>query len=118
MKNNLDLAAKIALGGSPKRSFWLGAVAKRKDGAIVVSTNEKVQKPTPTAHAEARVLRKAGKGATLWVGRVMRSDHSWAMAKPCKKCQALIRSMGVVKVYYTISPGNFGVWYPQKDKIA
>lgn len=115
MKSMIELAAKVAQSGNPDRNFRLGCVAQRKDGAIVFSTNEKTQKPNPCAHAEARVLRKAGYGATLWVARIT-SNGSLTMAKPCPKCQAKIRSYGVKKVIYSIAPGEFGTWYPGKTK--
>ena len=111
----LELAARAALGGDNNRNFQLGCVAVRKDGAIVVSTNEMTRVPQPKGHAESRALRKAGHGATLYVARVTRLNEL-AMAKPCPRCQALIRSFGVVKVYYTIDQENIGIWYPQKDK--
>lgn len=112
----LELAARVAMGGSQERNFRLGCVAKRSDGAVVFSTNERTRAPNPNAHAEARVLKKTDFGSTLWVARVNK-DGSWSMARPCSKCQARIRNRGVKKVYYTISPGEYGVWYPQEGKI-
>ena len=111
-KARLIEAAKIAEGGDLKRKFRLGCVAKRRDGAIVSSTNSALQVPHHEFHAEARVLKKAGHGATLWVARIRRSNGEWTMAKPCSSCQNLIRSMKVKKVYYTISSNEFGTWYP------
>lgn len=104
------------MGSKESRNFTLGCIAKRRDGAMVFSSNGKTKIPAPSAHAEARVLRKAGRGATIWVSRVLH-DGAWALAKPCKKCQALIRSYGVERVYYTIGPGEWGIWNPQANKV-
>src|SRR5690554_3819666 len=111
MKYMLELAARVALSGRDNRNFKLGCVARRKDGAIVYSVNELIRFPTPSAHAEARVLKKSGRGATLWVARITK-DSTWTIARPCARCQAKIRNMNVQKVYYTIAPNEFGVWYP------
>lgn len=116
MKNMLELAARVAKGGNQDRNFRLGCVAIRKDGAIVMSTNEKTQVPNPSAHAEARALRKAGYGSTLYVARIT-AEGELTMAKPCPRCQAKIRSYGVKKVIYSIAPGEFGIWYPEKQKV-
>lgn len=106
----LEKAAMVAITGSRSRDYWLGAVAKRKDGAVVSATNLNTQLPKPSAHAEARVLRKADWGSILYVARILRQTGEWAMARPCVHCQALIRHRGVKKVYYTIGPNEYGVW--------
>lgn len=105
----LELAAKLAAGGSQDRHYRFAALIKRNDGAIVVSHNSLTKIPEPLAHAEARVLRKADIGSTLYVARILR-DNSWALAKPCSRCQALIRAKGVIRVYYTIGPDEWGTW--------
>ena len=105
-------AAKMALETKQQdKNFLLGCIALRKDGAFVRSTNSTVRVPNLNAHAESRVLRKAGHGAILWVARVLR-DGSWALAKPCGGCRLLIRNRGVKKVYYTNGPNEYGVWNP------
>lgn len=116
----LEVAAKIALGSDNEnlhhnRQFLIGSLAERSDGAIVISHNITAQEPTPSAHAEARVLRKADAGCVLYVARVTR-DGVWAMSKPCMNCQKLIRSRRVNKVYYTIAPGHYGVWKVKSDE--
>lgn len=115
MKDMLNMAAKFAQGGQD-RNYRLGCIAERTDGAIVISRNERTEKPNPSAHAEVRALRKAGKGSTLYVARVNRSKD-WTFARPCPRCQAYICSKEVHKVYYTISPGEFGVWYPGRTEL-
>lgn len=108
----LSDAAKLAANTKQQgKQFLLGCIAERKDGALVKSTNSKVKVPEASAHAEARSLRKAGFGATLWVARVLK-DGSWAMAKPCKNCETLIRNKGVKKVYYTTGPNSWESWEP------
>ena len=114
----LNLAAKIAASSrSPliKKDYLLAAIVKRKDGALVSSTNGLTVTPQPSAHAEARVLRMADFGATLYVVRILRNGE-WAMAKPCSKCQAYIRSKGIVRVYYSIGKDEYGVWDVSKTK--
>lgn len=94
-----------------KKNYHLGCVLRRSDGALVCSKNERTKVPQPYAHAEVRAIMKADKGSILYIARVTK-DNSWAMAKPCLKCQVSIRSRKIKKVYYTIGPGEFGVWYP------
>lgn len=114
MEKNLLWAARIATAyKNHDKNFLLGCVALRKDGAYVYSVNETVvQEKTPSAHAEARALRKAGNGAILWVARVLKDGKTWALAKPCKTCSSLIENKKVQKVYYTIGPNEYGVWIP------
>lgn len=116
----LELAAAIAKGGkssvaNKKKNYLIAAIAQRTDGAIVISQNSQTKEPEPNAHAEVRVLKKADIGCTLYVARVLR-DGTWAMAKPCNKCQTRIRNRGVKRVYYTIGPDEWGVWDVNKEK--
>jgi tRNA(Arg) A34 adenosine deaminase TadA len=105
----LNLAARIAAGATwQEKHFLLGAVAIRQDGAIVVASNLRTQDRLHSAHAEYRVLKKAGTNATLYVARIDRQGQ-WAMAKPCIKCQSLIKNKKVKCIYYTISPNEYGV---------
>jgi tRNA(Arg) A34 adenosine deaminase TadA len=105
----LDLAVRIAKGGSEYRNYLIGCVGLRTDGAIVVAPNSWTKDPEPAAHAEARTVKKSNKGSTLYVARVHRSGD-WACAKPCVKCQALIRNKEVKRVFYTISNNEYSVW--------
>lgn len=87
------------------RKAFLGAVAIRRDGVLVYSRNSSLQDPDkrfPHAHAERRLMRKSGYGATVYVSRVLRDGHL-ALAKPCGYCMAALRAYGVEMVYYTIS---------------
>jgi cytidine deaminase len=96
----INLAASRAVTGPIDRRFYVGAVAIRKDGAIVTARNELVEIPTYPGHAEARLMRKAGYGAIVFVARVLRNGDL-ALAKPCPRCQSVMRNHGVKKVYYT-----------------
>lgn len=78
----------------------IGAVAVRKDGVIVTARNSHVFMPMHAAHAERKVMRKAGYGATVYIARVC-FDGSISMAKPCPACEALLRNKRVKKVFYT-----------------
>ena len=118
----LQMAGKVALPRrhNDMRTFWLGAVAVRRDGAIVKSPNGPVNnleryrtskhyKKCIAAHAEARVLRKAGRGAVIFVARVQRESGRFTIAKPCDNCQTMLRSYGVKKVYYTVDNDSYDV---------
>jgi tRNA(Arg) A34 adenosine deaminase TadA len=107
----LRLAAEIAVSsGDEARSFVLGAVAVRnRDGVIVRSTNGSAYFPYGPAHAEARVLKKAGKHAVIYVARVSRRDGKLTMSRPCSGCQELMKSLKVRKCFYTISENEYGI---------
>lgn len=104
-------AAQIAIGND-YRNVWIGALAIRKDGTIVKSKNGPARlnqnKIIGDAHAEARLLRKAGTGSEIYVVRVRRGDGSYGLAKPCGRCMARLRAHKTTKVYYTISNEEWG----------
>jgi len=105
----LTQAASLAKANSEFKNYSIACIALRQDGVFVQSYNGSTKLPMPAAHAEAKVLKKAGRGAILFVARVT-ADGEWALSKPCKNCSSLIRSKLVERVYYTIAPGEFGVW--------
>ena len=105
IEKRLNEAADYALRGS-HRSFYLGAMALRKDGATVFARNAFSTSPTPNAHAEFRLCRKLDVGSIVYVARII--DSGWAMSKPCNSCMFQLKAFGVKKVYYTISPGEYG----------
>ncbi len=90
------------------RAYVLGAVALRADGTLVSSRNGSCQHPTPSTHAEARVLRKAGAMATVYVARI-KKDGTVGCARPCPHCLAALINRGAIRCYYTISDSEFGV---------
>jgi tRNA(Arg) A34 adenosine deaminase TadA len=112
--NYLNLAARIAKSHSfgLSKHFLFGAICVRRDGAIVTSYNIRTKNPGISAHAEARCLRKAGYGSTLYIVRIDRAGN-WCMAKPCAGCASLIRNRGVRKVFYTVSEKIYAVWNVQ-----
>lgn len=103
----LKIAGKIAAKGQ-KRSFSLGAVARRKDGVIVQSFNGPTRFPEKGAHAEQRLSKKVDVGSVVYVARILQSDGSFAMAKPCDSCMRALISRGVKRVYWTVAPNEFG----------
>lgn len=129
MLHLLHQAAEVALPSSDidYRDYWLGAVGVREDGVIVSAKNGAASFRTtiksyqllPTSHAEGRVLRKLGKGGTIFVARVSKKDRCWAMARACSICQVQLKAAKVKRVYYTIDSNHYGVWFPHNntDKI-
>jgi len=99
--NFVKLAADVATHTDDCRAYKIGAVAVRRDGVIVTAANIPSQHQMLACHAEARVLRKAGKGSTLYVARVM-PGGSYGLARPCSGCAGLIRAKKVAKVFYTL----------------
>ncbi len=111
----LEVAGQVAdITSQTNRKAFIGAVAIRRDGALVKSPNGvtiRPDGPSPSSHAEARVLRKSGHGATVYVARV-KKDGSLAMAKPCSKCMAALKAMGVEMVYWTINNNEWEGFKP------
>lgn len=104
-----EIAAEQAFSKKDRRSFYLGAVGIRSDGAIVSACNGPTSEPERKAHAEYRLAKKLDPGSIVFVCRLLRKDRSFAIAKPCHSCTKMLVSRGVSKVYYTIAPGEYGV---------
>lgn len=120
----LKQAGKIALPtvDDDPRNFWLGCIGIRNDGVRVYGRNGAVFSTTvdnyqlmPNSHAEGRVLRKLGKGGIIYVSRIAKKERQFAMARPCGMCQTRLKSQGIERVYYTINPNQYGIWFPQED---
>lgn len=66
-----------------------------------------------TVHAEVDTLinvsKEIARKSDLYVVRVRRKDHKFAMAKPCKMCEKIIKKMGVKRIIYTINDNEFGI---------
>lgn len=92
-----------------RKSYLLGAVAIRQDGAVVTSINGTDKFPNPMCHAEQRVIRKAGHGATVFVARISRDKKHFKLAMPCPSCVAALRNCKVKKVYYSVDDGIYGM---------
>ncbi len=116
------LCAEVAssAGTHDKRSFLLGAVAVRSDGAIVRSPNgaafstagHKEFRILPSSHAECRALKKAGSGSILFVARLLKLNDTFALARPCWLCRIHLAAYKTKLVYYTINEHLYGTWNP------
>ena len=105
----LSLAAAYAKQTAPDiRNFRLGAIGIRGDGAAVFARNGTGIAPTPNVHAEARLCRKLDLNANVYVARILHAGDKWAMAKPCPACLTRLAAKDVKRIFYTISPGEFG----------
>jgi diaminohydroxyphosphoribosylaminopyrimidine deaminase/5-amino-6-(5-phosphoribosylamino)uracil reductase len=99
----IELALKQAL----KSDMWhrLGAVVVQSGRIMGLGANL----CSGRKHAEARALSKNWaselKGATLYVARATRCQRH-GIARPCKKCQLLIKAMGIDTVYFTTDDVN------------
>jgi deoxycytidylate deaminase len=102
-------AADVATGRSDIRTFLLGAVGVRGDGALVRARNESTARPEKTAHAEARLAKRLNAGSTVYVVRVSRLDGGYCLSRPCENCMRLLQNRGVKTIFYTISPSEYGV---------
>jgi deoxycytidylate deaminase len=105
-------AAKVA--GNSGYLFQLGAVVVKghnvlSSGYNSVNTHTKVNNFPSSRHAEMDAILKVMKqhdglqklaGAKLYVTRITKTGRT-AMAKPCKKCLALAKAVGIKKIYYT-----------------
>jgi len=105
----LEIAAKLASKGSDKRSYYLGAVGARSDGAIVSSVNIPTRDKEPNAHAEYRLSKKLDNGSTVYVARILKATGDFKMSRPCSSCMIAMKNAGVTRVYYTIAPNEFGI---------
>lgn len=105
------------------RSFLLGAVGIRDDGAKVSAKNGATQYSTfiedfrknVHSHAEGRLLRKLGRNGIIYVARVAKLDGGLAMARPCGLCRHRIKSSGVKKVFYSIDNNHYGIYFVEAD---
>jgi tRNA(Arg) A34 adenosine deaminase TadA len=103
----LNLAGEIAIKRSDLRTFKLGAVGVRADGALVYARNESCEVPNRRAHAEYRLTKKLDCGAVVYVSRI-KADGSFGLARPCPSCLKCMISKRVSKVHYSISNDEFG----------
>lgn len=80
--------------------FRVVAIAIRRDGTIVTAVNGVTPTPERACHAEVRVLRKAGVGATVYVLRYTKAG-AITMAKPCPACELALKSKKAREVVYS-----------------
>ncbi len=104
-----QLAATFSLKSKDRRTYILGASAKRGDGVIVVARNEPVRSPIASAHAEARLSKKLDYGATVFVVRIVYPwiNPEFRLAKPCDACFRQLRLKMVKRIYYTTGPSSW-----------
>lgn len=115
----LRLAAEVAKHCRSKKTYRVGAVAVRnRDNVIVKAFNGMTIAPCGSAHAEARVLRKAGLEATLYVARVTRKDGTLVLARPCDKCFQLLKGYRIKRCVYSISENSYGVIEYRNNKFV
>lgn len=109
MPSELWMAAERALGsGKDFRRHRVGCVVRRHDGVLVSSKNGSTQEHRmPSGHAEARCAKKADKYSVAYVARV-RKDGTIGCARPCASCRVQLRSRGVMDVFFTIGPSQWG----------
>ncbi len=101
--------------------FRVGAIIARK-GNILARARNLGRKSHPVQaqmypdrahkglHAEVAVLRGLRsydvQGYDLFVCRIL-IDGSYALAKPCDKCQEYLKKFDLRKIYYTVDGGGF-----------
>jgi tRNA(Arg) A34 adenosine deaminase TadA len=105
------MAAIIAQQGDAKnaqRRYPMGAVGIRNDGVVVGASNLCCTYKCPEAHAEYRTTKMLTPNSTVFVIRLNKAGD-WMLAKPCNSCRRFMKNKGVIKVYYTISNGEYGV---------
>ena len=107
-ENMLRIAAEVAKLEKRGRTFLLGAVAYRKDGALIASPNGFPIIPNALSHAEARLCRKIDSADTVYIARVSRENGTWQMAKPCMQCVIFMRAKKIKRAIYTITEGEYG----------
>ena len=112
--NYFKLAGEVATNKTDNRTFLLGALGIRGDGATVTAANAPTEGPERVVHAEYRLCQKLDCDATVFVARVRR-DGSYGKAIPCFACRKVLKSRRVKRVYYTISDREYGVYYPMKE---
>ena len=110
-----NLAKEIAQSKSDKRFFLVGSVGVRKDGVIVGAPNAPTPEPERKTHSEYRTCQKLDHHSTVYVARILRKNGDYAIARPCYDCANVLRSKRVKKVYYTISPNEYGIFDPYSN---
>lgn len=103
-----DLARMMSLHSTYR--FQIGAVIVRKNEIIgtgfnkPTKTHPESKHPFRTIHAELDAIvgsdRSRLKGADIYVYREHK-DGTYACARPCEHCMALLKEYGVRNIYYT-----------------
>jgi tRNA(Arg) A34 adenosine deaminase TadA len=114
IRSFFKIAAQKATCKHDNRTFFLGSVGIRNDGAHVFAVNSPSISPNRLIHSEYRLLKKCDVGSTIFVARV-KADGSYGMARPCHNCSKFIVTKKVHKVYYTVNAEQYGVWSVEND---
>jgi tRNA(Arg) A34 adenosine deaminase TadA len=107
--NYFEMAGKLACEKRDGRSFLLGSVGVRGDGAIVSAVNAISQEPNRLLHSEYKLSRRLDYGATVYVVRIRLLNGEYAISRPCFSCEKVLKSRRVKRIYYTISNNEYGV---------
>jgi tRNA(Arg) A34 adenosine deaminase TadA len=118
IEDMVQIATIFTKAGDPTRDFFLGAVGLRKDGAAVIARNQTaVGERFLSGHAEARLARKLGVFADMVLVVRITKNNQYAMAKPCKYCENILRSRNVKRVFYTTGSDPFGSDEPRIERL-
>ncbi len=108
----IELSRKMAEKSTYK--FRVGCVIVRGSRIVGFGWNDGVKTharsphPFKSVHAEFdAVLSARGEsvaGCDVYVCRI-HADGSFAIAKPCKHCEAMLRKLGVRRVFFSTSAG-------------
>lgn len=135
MVENIDrslkshLVAVVVKGG--KRLSWSANTPKLTAYARMMTKNP----DCASSHAEIGAITQARKksdlrGCKMYVARVTRNNWRGReraevrLARPCESCERVIAAHGIKRVFYTISPGSFGVMnvtcseFPRRSKAG
>lgn len=104
-----EICAAVTTKVKDRRNFLLGAIGIRSDGAIVKSFNGHSHAPNNRAHAEYRLAQKLDVGSVVYIVRIRVGDGKLAIAKPCDRCQKVLKAKGVKKIFYSIGENEYGV---------
>ena len=111
---------RIAVKHAAKSTYIyrLGAVITKGSRVIATGHNSisfcKINSFNNSRHAEMDVILKVLRqpdglvklaGATMYISRITQTGRQ-AMARPCKKCMDLIRSVGIKDIIYTTDTGQ------------
>jgi len=126
IKNNLELALKLARKYPHKQQNHHAAILTKRRKVISIGVNKKKTHTKSNTkygyiHAELDAVLGVDKeilrGATLFVVRAGFNFRRIVMnSKPCKYCQAMIIETGIRKVIYTLGNDRIGIWFPKSNR--
>jgi len=124
----LQLAIKLASKTNNGSTFFFGGVLFKKGKIISIGFNQPY-KTHPQSnnkwkniHCELHTILNVSAadlfGSSLFVVRLAFNKTKMAIAKPCKYCQAIIKSCNIFRVYYSISEKEIGLWDVRKNTYS